>query len=380
MITWEGSNVVAWLPVHTVSNRAGLPPPRSGRWRLESPAQTHLRPQTLRLLGSLADFIRQQRDCQVGGVLGPADYVATSRFMVRPAEPAARAIPDQAGEIKLMWDYYRIARGPERLRQVVNTNYDRSLTLVFLKDGNFMDTARLMRHLRAFEREQLAPHGAKLGFAGDVAVSQSLIAGIVRTQMQSLVGALAGVCLLVGVLGPSLRWGFYCVVPSALAVVLNFALMGGCGIPLGVATTMFAGMTLGIGVDFAIHLVEGYRLVRAGGSSAQEALGRSLALSGPPVLVNTLAISLGFGVMLLSQVPANARLGALLVLALGNCLLASLLLLPVLLHWRPPEETPESRPKTTTPAGAGAGSAKAKVGNQKPEEGPPGVRSGFGST
>ena len=38
---------------------------------------------------------------------------------------------------------------------------------------------------------------------------------------------------------------------------------------------------------------------------------------------------------MLSQVPANARLGLLLVLGLVNCFVASLLLLPVLLHWWP---------------------------------------------
>ena len=36
-------------------------------------------------------------------------------------------------------------------------------------------------------------------------------------------------------------------------------------------------------------------------------------------MINTLAMSLGFGVLMLSQVPANARLGILLVLGLVNC-------------------------------------------------------------
>jgi hypothetical protein len=98
---------------------------------------------------------------------------------------------------------------------------------------------------------------------------------------------------------------------------------------------MFAGMTLGIGVDFAIHVVEGYGQARAAGATQTEALTRAMASTGPPVLVNTLAISLGFGVLMLSQVPANARLGLLTVLGLVDCLIASLLILPVVLHWWP---------------------------------------------
>ena len=64
-------------------------------------------------------------------------------------------------------------------------------------------------------------------------------------------------------------------------------------------------------------------------------MSQALRLTGPPALINTLAVSLGFGVLILSQVPANARLGLLLVLGLVNCFIASLLLLPVLLYWRP---------------------------------------------
>src|SRR6185436_12746977 len=155
--------------------------------------------------------------------------------------------------------------GQPRLRQIVDTNYWQSLTTVFLKDANFQDTAQLMRDLRAYERERLAPKGIKLGFAGDVAVSQSLIKGIVTTQLQSLFWSLAGIYAVTALLGRSLRWGIYCVLPSALAVLINFAVMGWMNIPLGVATSMFAAMTLGIGVDFATHLLEGYSLARGRG-------------------------------------------------------------------------------------------------------------------
>jgi hypothetical protein len=137
------------------------------------------------------------------------------------------------------------------------------------------------------------------------------------------------------VLGGSWRWGVYCVLPSALAVLIKFAVMGWLGIPLGVATSMFAAMTLGIGVNCAIQLLEGYRQARAGGASSPEAANRAMALTGPPALVNTLAVSLGFGVLMLSQVPANARLGLLVVVGLVNCFVMSLLLVPVLLHWWP---------------------------------------------
>jgi predicted RND superfamily exporter protein len=89
--------------------------------------------------------------------------------------------------------------------------------------------------------------------------------------------------------------------------------------------------------------LEGYTQARAGGAPPVEALSQVMALTGPPALINTLAMSLGFGVLMLSQVPANARLGLLLVLGLVNCFIASLLLLPVLLHWWPLQDVGDAK-------------------------------------
>jgi hypothetical protein len=309
--------------------------PKVKEVRFELVAQPHLEEPTLRAIAGLAAFIEQHRDCKVGKVLSAPDYVATTRFMVRPNEAGSRFVPTNSIEIKLMWDYYRIVRGPDHLREAVDTNYARSLLTIFLKEANFRDTARLMMDIHDYERRELAPQNIRLGFAGDVAVSQSLIRGIVTTQMQSLLGSLLGIYLVTALLGRSLRWGFYAVIPCALSVLFNFAAMGWLGIPLGVATSMFAAMTLGNGVDFAIHVLEGFTSARGQGLSADEALAASLTHTGPAVVINTLAIALGFGVLMLSQVPANARLGSLTILGIVNCLLASLFLLPALLHWWP---------------------------------------------
>lgn len=326
---------------------------RAGTIYYKVPVRNQVRPDVIRSLGELGEFIRQRKLYAVGGVLGPADYIATTRFMARPNDANARVLPSDAIEVKLMWDYYGLARGPQRLHQIVDTNFWQSLTTVFLKDANFVATAKLMDEIRGYEREHLAPKGMKIGFAGDVALSQSLIHGIVTTQLHSLVWSLIGIYLITALLGGSLRWGAYCVVPSALAVLLKLAIMGWFGIPLGVATSMFAAMTLGIGVNCSIQLLEGFSQARTA-ASLPAALSRALALTGPPALINTLAVSLGFGVLMLSQVPANARLGLLVVLGLVECFIVSLLLLPVLLHWFPLKSPLPSTPRHEPVAGPAA--------------------------
>ncbi len=331
----NGDRILVFTSAGTADNASFQAWSKMTRLRFEITGQSQFDPQIIRAVNQLGNFIRTCSEDRVGGVLDAADYLRATRFLLHPSNRDSKPLPASAEEARVLWDYYRIARGSHRLRQAVDASYTRSLTTVFLKDANFVDTARLMRDLRAYEQEQLAPLGIKLGFAGDVAVSQSLIGNIVATQMKSLIWSLAGIFAVTTFFGGSLRWGFFCLLPSLLAVVIKFAVMGWAGIPLGVATSMFAAMTLGIGVNCAIHLLESCQQARAAGASPADALSRALVLTGPPALINTLAMSLGFGVLLLSQVPANARLGLLLVLGLVNCLVVSLLLLPGLLHWWP---------------------------------------------
>ncbi len=288
-------------------------------------------PEVLTRIRDLEDFIRQRRELTVGGVIGTASLMSTANYMARGLKEGARTIPDTSDRVRWVWSQYKRIRGEERLRQLVDADYAKSLVTVFMKNANYVDVAVLMDAIRAYEREHLRAHGISLEFAGDVAVSQTLIDAIVETQVWSLIGSLVGILVITTLMGGSLRWGLLCVLPCALAVLINFAVMGWTGMPLGVATSMFAGMTLGIGVDFAIHLLERYRLSRSRGATPDAAVIDALYVTGPAVCIDAFAVALGFGILTLSQVPANARLGALLALSVLSCLVATLLLLPALL-------------------------------------------------
>ncbi|UCC32549.1 MAG: MMPL family transporter [Phycisphaerales bacterium] len=309
------------------------------------------KPEMVRRIGELEAFIETHREEAVGGVLGTASYIATTNFMARGRKEGSRSIPDSPDRIHWLWGQYRNVRGVERLKQAVTTDYDRSLVTIFLKNANFVATARLMDSIREYEQAHLKPHGMTLEFAGDVAVSQTLIDAIVTTQVRSLLASLIGIFVVTAFLGRSLGWGVLCVLPCALAVLVNFAVMGWVGMPLGVATSMFSGMTLGIGVDYAIHLLERFRLARRRGLELEAALTDAVTATGPAIFIDALAVALGFGIMTLSQVPANARLGGLVVLSIVNCFAATLLLLPALLRLYQPRTASAGAP--SPPSGAG---------------------------
>jgi len=291
-----------------------------------------LSPDTLRRIAEFESFLEGHKAQTVGGVLGTADYIETTNLMVRGLQEDARVIPQESYQVDNLWKHYVRIRGNARRSQMADAHYARALIAVFMKNANFVDTKALMDDIRRYEEEHLKPFGFSLEFAGDVAVSQTLIGAIVSTQIRSLMLSLVGILLVTTIMGRSLLWGFLCVLPCAIAVLVNFAVMGWVGVPLGVATSMFAGMTLGIGVDYAIHLLERFRRARRQGMASPEALSDAITATGPAIFIDAVAVALGFGVMILSQVPANARLGGLVVLSIVGCFAATFLLLPALLR------------------------------------------------
>lgn len=277
-----------------------------------------LDPQALAAVGRFESFVRGQPG--VGGALGLDSYLRAANYLILGRRPEARARVKTPEEIRHSVLRLEIARGKERRREVVDDAMQGTVVTVFLRGATYQKTEALMREIRRWERRYLAPLGGSLQFAGDVAVSQAMIPAIVRTQVSSLLLALAGSFLAIAFLYRSLTTGLLAVLPASAALLWVFGGMGWAGVPLGVATSMFCAISLGVGVDYSIHFLERYKLRRAEGHPRPAWLG--VTEMGPGIVEDAIAISLGFGLLVVSQVPANARLGLLVAAALlSGCVL-----------------------------------------------------------
>ncbi|MEM7480578.1 MAG: MMPL family transporter [Acidobacteriota bacterium] len=262
-------------------------------------------PAVLHAVGSFEDRLR--REPSVGGVLGPFGYLSSITYLAKGRPSADRAPPDSAEYIRRMWRRMELGLGIEGRREVVTDERDGGLVTLLLGEANYRDTRDLIERIRTLEEDHLAPLGGRVDLGGDVAVSQAMIGSIVRGQLASLTVALVGIFFFLWLVFGRFALALRAILPSSAAGAVALGVMGWSGIPLGVATSMFLAIALGVGVDFAIHWIEWQR--REGHSAARAAV-------GPAILVDTLAIALGFGLLIASRVPANARLGLLVALAI----------------------------------------------------------------
>ena len=135
-----------------------------------------LDPRRLLTLGELESFLDGRPE--VGGVLGPHELLATFAYLWGGRRPGARAIPGDPGRVAELLSRFDRTLGTARRREVLDDDLHRTVVRVFLKDANYLETARLMAAIRVYERSRLSPLGARIDFAGDVAVSQAMIPAI----------------------------------------------------------------------------------------------------------------------------------------------------------------------------------------------------------
>mgnify|MGYP000495127516 CR=1 FL=1 len=95
---------------------------------------------------------------------------------------------------------------------------------------------------------------------------------------------------------------------------------------------MFAAIAIGLGVDFAVHTVERLVvLIKDKGHTIDEAITRLYPSTGRALFFNFLALALGFGVLISSEVVPLIRFGTLVAVAVSVSFLASMTVLPALI-------------------------------------------------
>jgi predicted RND superfamily exporter protein len=142
-------------------------------------------------------------------------------------------------------------------------------------------------------------------------------------------------------------------VPLALAVAVNFGVMGLLGIPLDTMTSAISAMAVGIGADYAMYFLFRAREELTAGYALDEALERALLTSGKAILFVSSAIAFGYATLCLSGFAVHVQLGSLVALAMLVSSASALVLLPAIVaRFRPTFLWTGTTPTATRPVPA----------------------------
>lgn len=254
------------------------------------------------------------------------DYVRNAYRIISGGAPAQ----PQRDDIAQHLFFYENARDRD-IRDVVDLNYKNSRLFVITDTDN---TQLLRKVIDNIQNE------AKLWLPADIKVSITGFAEILVTSAEEIVGdqiqnvslALLVIWLAMLALYRSLALASVAIAPLTLSILLNLALMTLLNIPLNIGTALIATVTFGVGIDYAIHIMNNVRNALQEGEELEKAILDAVQTLACGICINSLSVGLGCMVLVASQYEALQNLGILVASGMIICAATTLVSLPMLAY------------------------------------------------
>jgi hypothetical protein len=225
------------------------------------------------------------------------------------------------------------------MRTAIPTFADALLTFDLPKEGQTRELRIMLRSEESMPGEvkrelihqvsQLTQEFDERGLVTGYSVLMSqLVSSLLRDQWKALAIALALVGILIGIATGSLRYSLVALLTNTLPVMLVLAAMGLAGGGLDLGSAMIGAVSIGLSIDGSIHFLAGYQRARSAGVDVVVAATDAATDVAAPILLATLALVIGFGILMTSPFIPTATFGMLIAATLAASALINLTLLP----------------------------------------------------
>lgn len=190
--------------------------------------------------------------------------------------------------------------------------------------------AEFLRTLQS-ELNELVGKDADVKISGAMKLYTNMLSSLFSSQINSLGFVLLAFFATFWLIFASLRLAIIAICINILPLICVLGAMGLAGLSLDIMSITIGSISLGIGVDSAIHYIYRYKRELAHFKDSKKAIIASHASIGYALYYTSFAVFIGFGVMISSNFWPTIYFGALTDLVMFFMLASSLILLPSLL-------------------------------------------------
>ncbi len=284
----------------------------------------------------LRAMVAMQKDVEdrlpvVGSSFSLGDYLKRMNKVMHADSEAYERIPYSRELIAQYLLLYEMSGDPDNLWQVVTEDYQKANVTFQLKSDNSRALKSAIAQIN-HHRPQLEKLGVAVNFAGSGYKALVFTDLILQGQISSLLLSLIIVIALLALMFKSLKIGFIGSVPIVLTALISFGVMGLLNIPLSTTTALISSIVIGIGIDYAVHFIDRYRIYARQTGDRLTTIKYTMHHSGRAILFNAVVVIAGFLVLLASVFPPNRALGALVALNMFTSFLGTITIMFLLLY------------------------------------------------
>ncbi|MEX2366189.1 MAG: MMPL family transporter, partial [Pseudohongiellaceae bacterium] len=174
----------------------------------------------------------------------------------------------------------------------------------------------LIRRVEGFGEEELGMAPENIQVTGLIVLYNNMLQSLFSSQIKTLGAVFVAIMIMFVVLFRSVILSLIALVPNLLAAGIVLGVMGLAGIPLDIMTITIAAITVGMGVDHAIHYITRFGIEFRRSGDYLASIRASHQTIGRALLYTAIIITVGFSVLTLSNFIPSIYFGLLASLAM----------------------------------------------------------------
>jgi len=267
----------------------------------------------------------------VGNSFSLADYIKRMNKVMNADEEEFYSIPSDSNMIAQYLLLYEMSGDPQNLEKVINYDYNRTNITFQLKGDDSKTIKEALGVIKQFE-DRLSEKGITINYAGSGYKALVFTDLILEGQIMSIAISLVLVLILLTIMFRSIKAGLIGSIPIIITATFSFGVMGLLNIPLSTTTALLSSIAIGIGIDYAIHFMQYYKVNTKESGDKLSGLYTTMNQTGKAILFNAVVVIAGFMVLLFSVFPPNRKLGALVSMNMFTSLVGTLTIMMVLIY------------------------------------------------
>ncbi len=264
-----------------------------------------------------------EKEPYIGKVVSPYDIVQILSGVLMPGTDTYPSDPMVQSQIQAML----ASNEDSPLNNLMNFDQGIVKIIVFPKDLN----NETLNKLVAFIDDYNAHHQMTIEVTGIQYLLNELNDSMFSNQLTSTGLAMVIVFLLLLLALRKAIPALISLVPISLTMVFLFGFLGLSGISLNIMTTTIFSITVGVGIDYAIHFTSVFIHLKKDGLTGKELIDKTYAYTARPIIANALGLSFGLSALFISPLAIHTNVATLMWVTMLSSVLFSLTFLPTLL-------------------------------------------------
>jgi len=152
---------------------------------------------------------------------------------------------------------------------------------------------------------------------------------VVQSQIRSLGLALVLIFIMLLVTIRKLRAALVALIPIVITITAIMGMLVISKFHLNVLTANLSAISIGVGVDYSIHLISGIYYFRKQGLDSRKSIDAALSSVSRPILANAFGLAIGMSALFFSPLRIHMQAASVMWVAMVVSSMAALLLVPI---------------------------------------------------